>query len=153
MNRYTYIESFDTEQMHEHSKEWFSELSFSKDEHQFLNNLILSFAVKPLEKADLKQLSDFKNNIAENQKELISLLKKVQKHLNQLEILIDDVDQLKLEKAYRERHKKLLLEVDEYLVKFRSVKQQSFSKLTKLLKKNKRMALGNPDYKLKTTQT
>lgn len=153
MEKYKYIEWFDAGQMHEHSKDWFSELSFIKEEQQFLNNLIKSFAVKAMDKKAFGHVKDFKAALSSNQRSLFAILKKVQKHMNQLEIMIDDVDQLEMERAYRSTHKALLSEVNDYLSKYRSIKMGGFSKLSKILKENKKLALGNPDYKLKITET
>lgn len=144
-----YIEWFDTSEMHEHSKEWFSELSFIKDEQQFLNNLIQSFAVKSLDEKAFKQLDDFKKSVAKKQVRLISIFKQVQKHMNQLEILLDDVNQSEMEQAYRKTHKKLFMKINEYLIDFRNIKQKGFSNLTHLIKVNKKIAIGNPEYKLR----
>ena len=138
--------------MHEHSKEWFSELSFIKDEQHFLNKLITSFAIKPLDKEAFKQLDDFKKAIAENQNRLIIIFKQVQKHMNQLEIMVDSVNQLEMERAYRKTHKKLFKEVNRFRVDFRTIKQRGFAKLGFLLKKDKKITLGNPDYKLRVPE-
>ncbi|WP_394973077.1 hypothetical protein [uncultured Croceitalea sp.] len=147
MTSHNYIEWFDATEMYEHSKVWFSELSFIKEEQSFLNNLIWFFAIKPLSKKEFKELDDFKITI--NQKQVLQILKRVQKHMNQLEIMLDDVNQLKMERAYRETHKKLYSEVNECLLDFRNAKQKGFSNLTSILRKDKKMALGNPDYKLR----
>ncbi len=129
MNLHNYIEWFDAQEMHEHSKEWFSELSFIKEEHLFLNNLITSFIIKSLDKKDFERLEDFKKSIAENQRRVIPLLKRVQKHMNQLEIIMDEVNQLEMEKAYKKTHKKLLMEVNQLGIDFRTIKQRGYSKL------------------------
>ena len=149
MKAHKKIEWFDASEMHEHSKEWFSELSFIKYEQKFLDQLIQSFAIKPLDKNALKLLTDFKKSISENHIRLILLFKQVQKHMNQLEILLDDVNQPEMEKAYRKAHKKLFMKVNEYQVVFRNIKQAGFSNLTQLLKENKKIAIGNPEYKLR----
>ncbi|HZJ20229.1 MAG TPA: hypothetical protein VFD35_07750 [Pricia sp.] len=150
---YSYMKWLDVEEMHEQSKKWFSELSFIKDEQQFLNNLIQSFAIKPVDKTEFAQISDFKKGIAENQQRLNTLFKQVQKHMNQLEILTDDVNQLEMEKAYHKTHKKLSQRMDKYLLDYRAVKQRGFAKLASILKTGKRkVALGNPDYKLSAIQ-
>ena len=135
------------------SKEWFSELSFIKDEQLFLNKLITSFAIKPLDKKAFKQLDDFNKSITESQHRLLPIFKRVQKHMNQLEIMIDDVNQLEMEKAYRKTHEQLFSEVNDFLLDFRTIKQRGFSKLTYLLRENKKMALSNPEYKLRTSET
>ena len=153
MEKYKYIEWFDAGEMHCHSKEWFSELSFIKEEHHFLNKLIQSFAIKTLDKAAFSHLKEFKAALIENQRVLIQLFKKVQKHMNQLEIMIDDVDQLEMERAYRVTHKTLLAEMDAFLIDYRTIKEKGFNRLGKILKEKKLLSLGNPDYKIKTTKT
>lgn len=148
MDKYT--EWFDADEMHEHSKKWLSELSFIQDEQQFLKNLIQSFAIKPLDKKEFGQVDDFKKSIDENRRKLNPILKQVQKHMNQLEIMMDDVNQLEMEQAYRKTHKKLYMKINQYLLDYRSVKQRGFSKLSAILKTGKnKIALGNPDYKLR----
>ncbi|MCW5515760.1 hypothetical protein [Muriicola sp. Z0-33] len=153
MEKYKYIEWFDAAEMHEHSKDWFSELTFIKDEQLFLNNLIQSFAVKAIDKEAFGQVRDFKLALSENNRSLLALFKMVQKHMNQLEIMIDDVDQLEMEKAYRITHKELFAKVNDYLLEYRTIKEKGFERLSAILKANKKLSLGNPDYKLRTTKT
>ncbi len=144
-----YIEWFDAGQMHEHSKKWISELSFIKDEQQFLKNLIQSFAIKPLKKQQFERIDGFKKAIEENQYRLKLLFKKVQKHRNQLRIMVDDVNQLDMEKAYKKTHKRLFSMMNLFLLDYRTVKERGFIKLSSILKSEKeKLALGNPDYKL-----
>ena len=151
MEKFKYVEWFDAGEMHEHTKDWFSELSFIKEEQHFLNNLIQSFAVKALDKMAFGKIKDFKSALSDNQRSLLALLKKVQKHMNQLEIMLDDVDQLEMEKAYRITHKALLTKVNAYLLEYRAIKEKGFTTLSQVLKENKKLSLGNPDYKLRTT--
>jgi len=144
-----YVEWLSAEEMHLHSKEWFSNLVFIKDEQLFLNRLIESFAIKPLDKKEVGRLMDFKKALAESQHRSDSLYKQVQKHINQLEIMIDDVNQLEMERAYRSTHSELLIKVNKYLQDYRTVKDRGFVKLKTILKKEKsKKALGGPDYKV-----
>lgn len=146
-----YMEWFDAEEMHEHSKKWFSELSFIKDEQQFLNNLIKSFAIRPLNKIEFGRVNAFKNDLTENKTRLNYILRQVEKHRNQLEILLDDVNQLEMEKAYKKTHQKLNQKINKYLLDYRTIKERGFVKLASILKTAKeKVALGNPDYQLKT---
>jgi hypothetical protein len=147
--KYRYVEWLSAEEMHGHSKEWFSNLVFIRDEQQFLNRLIESFAIKPLDKKEVKRLMAFKKALAESQHRLDSLYKQVQKHINQLEIMTHDVNQLEMEKAYRNTQGKLLMKVNKYLQDYRAVKDRGFANLSAILKKGKsKKALGNPDYKV-----
>ncbi len=145
------MEWFSPEEMHEHSKKWFSELSFIRDEQKFLNKLIQSFAIKPLEKEEFGRINDFKKSLTENRLRLNKIFIQVQKHMNQLEIMIDCINQLEMEKAYKKTHNKLFQKVNNYLLDYRTVKEKGFTQLASTLKtaKNKR-ALGNPDYKVRT---
>ncbi len=140
------------EMMHEQTKGWFSELSFIKDEQQFLNNLIQSFAIKPIEEKEFALINDFKKAIADNQHRLNQLTKQVQKHMNQLEIMLDDVNQHEMEKAYQKTHKSLYQRLNKYFLDYRTVKERGFAKLTHILKNTKRIALGNPTYRLSPTE-
>ena len=149
--KYTYIDSYSAEDMHEHSKKWFSELSFIKDEQRFLISLIQSFAIKPMDKKEFSKTEEFRKDIEENQKILNPIIKQVQKHMNQLEIMIDGVNQLEMEHAYRKTHKKLFQKVNQILLDYRTIKERGFAKLSSILKSTKqKKALGNPDYQVRT---
>lgn len=148
---YNYIEWFSADEMHEHCKRWLSELSFIRDEQVFLNSLVLSFALKPLQKKEFGRINAFKNAIDENRLRLIPILEQVQKHMNQLEIMINGVNQLEMERAYKRTHKKLFQKMNNYLLDYRTVKERGFAKLSSILKTEKeKVALGNPDYKIRT---
>lgn len=153
MKKYKYIEWFDAGEMHEHSKEWFSELSFIKHEQQFLDNLIQSFAIRPMDNKTFGHIKEFKNAIVVHQDQLNVLFKQIQKHMNQLEIVTDDVDQLEMEQAYRITHKKLLNKLNEYLVNYRTAKEKGYKKLAAILREHKKLSLGNPEYKLRTSKS
>lgn len=147
--KYGYVEWLGAEEMHEHSKEWLSELSFVRDEQQFLKRLIESFAIKPLDKIEIGRLLDFEKALEGSKNRSDSLYKQVRKHINQLEIMTDDVNQLEMEKAYRETHRKLLMKVNQYLQDYRAVKDRGFAKLSAILRDGKsKKALGSPEYKL-----
>lgn len=147
--KYTYTEWFTKEEMHENLKTWFSQLSFVKDEHRFLNNLIQSFAIKTLSKQEFEKIKEFKKALVETQKMLNPIIKQVQKQMNQLEIMIDKVDELEKEKTYTKLHKKLLSNVNKYLLNYSSVKEKGFMNLSSILKKEQgRIFIGNPEYKL-----
>tara|TARA_R110002049_G_scaffold125135_1_gene280753 strand:- start:7946 stop:8422 length:477 start_codon:yes stop_codon:yes gene_type:complete len=147
-SKYGYTEWFSAQEMHMHSKEWFSKLSFVKDNLQFLNHMIQFFTNKPLTNRELERIKDFKNTLTESHRRLTSLYKQVQKHMNQLEIIIDDVSQFDMEQAYRETHRELFLQVNNYLLDYKTVKDSGFLKLSSILKKEKsKMELVKPTNK------
>ena len=147
---HNYQEWFSPEEMHEQSKKWLSELKFIEDEQQFLNTIIQSFAIKPLNKNEFLQINSFKTGLTENQRKLKQLSTQVQKHINQLVIMMDGVNQLEMEKAYNKTHKSLLQTIDKYLLEYRTLKEKGFIKLTSILKEGKeKIALNNPDYQVR----
>ena len=118
-----YTEWLYPEEMHEASLNWFSELNFIRDEQFFLNNLIKSFTL---------QLAD---------SEVFEKSKKVVTDENQLGIMVDDVDQLKMEKAYLETHKELTNEMRNYSTKYRKIKERLFEVVSTVMKKDKQKRL------------
>jgi hypothetical protein len=81
--------------------------------------------------------------LSEMEKSLIPLFKEVQKHKNQLEIMVDDVDQPEMEKAYQKSHQNISKKMGSYVVRYRSLKEKIFSLLKTVLKKRKRRRLLN----------
>lgn len=143
MKRYTYIEWLNAEEMHEGSMRWFSELKFIRDEQFFLNNLVKSFTLQLIDSNIYKDSKKIIKRLQHAEKEIVSLFKKVQAHENQLEIIVDDVDQLKMEKAYLETHKELQIAMNDYTQEYREIKEQLFKLLSSILKKSKQKRLQN----------
>lgn len=143
MKRYTYIEWLNAEEMHEASIRWFSELKFIRDEQFFLNNLVQSFTLQLIDANIYDDSKKIIQRLQHVEKEIVSLFKKVQAHENQLEIIVDDVDQLKMEKAYLETHKELQIAMNDYTQEYREIKEQLFKLLTSILKKGKQKRLLN----------
>lgn len=143
MKRYKYIEWLNAEEMHEESMLWFSELNFIRDEQFFLNKLVQSFTLQLI---DSNTYQDSKKTIARLQhaeKDIVPLFKKAQAHENQLEIIVDDVDQLKMEKAYLETHEELQIAMNDYTLRYRKIKEELFKLLTSIMKKDKQKRLLN----------
>lgn len=138
-----YIEWISPEEMHVTTLSWVSELKFVKDEQLFLNSLVKSFTSELIEQDIYDRSKELVGAILDAENELKGLLKKVQIHENQLEIMIDDVDQPKMEKAYRDTHIALVHEMDSYLTGYRSLKRQLFDLLGKIIKKEKQSRLLN----------
>lgn len=138
-----YVEWLSPEEMHDMSIQWFSELMFIKDEQFFLNNLIKSYTIQLTDKEVFEKSKELVTALLEAEKEVVSLMKKVQVHNNQLEIMVDDVDQLKMEKAYKATHNKLLLAVNAYGNRYRTIKERLFKLVSKVMKLDKQKRLLN----------
>ncbi|MBT8306574.1 MAG: hypothetical protein KJN85_06530 [Maribacter sp.] len=140
---YRYLELKSPEEMHQTSLEWISELKFAKDEQLFLNDLIKSYTLPITSLGLFEESKKLITSISNYELELESLLKKVQIHENQLSIMLDDIDQPKMEKAYTESHRDLIYTIDNYLIEYRKLKGSLFQMISKVMKKEKQKRLLN----------
>ena len=60
-----------------------------------------------------------------------------------MEIMLDDVDQPKMEKAYIATHKDLLIAMQAYTVNYREIKDRLFKVVSEVIKKGKQKRLLN----------
>jgi hypothetical protein len=142
-NTHRYIEWIDPEEMHRTSLLWLSELRFMKDEQLFLNNLIKHYTVQLVDSKIFGKSKVIVTALIDLEKQTISLMKKVQAHENELEIMIDDIDQIELEKAYRDTHRVLTRSMDYYKAEYREIKSELFNLVSSVLKKEKQKRLLN----------
>ncbi|MGB5272738.1 MAG: hypothetical protein WBN39_01675 [Flavobacteriaceae bacterium] len=141
--KYTYLEWFSPEELHEASLAWFSELNFARDEQAFLNDLVKSHTLQLTEHNRFDKSKAVVSALAKVEKDGVSLMKRVQNHENKLEIMLDGVDQLEMEKDYLKTHKELLIAVDDYMKSYRKVKESLMELVSKVLKEEKQKRLLN----------
>ena len=142
-NRHRYIEWISPEDMHIETVGWMSELKFIRDEQMFLNSLVKHYTLQLSDSNEFEKSKKLVGEILDAEKELVVLLKKVQAHENQLEIMVDDVDQPKMEQAYKETHKDLLHNMADYLQSYKKLKKRLFDVISSILKKEKQQRLLN----------
>ena len=143
INKKRMMEWLDPNEMHEASLKWMSELKFIRDEQLFLNDLVKSYTLQLTDSSVFNESKEIIGAIASSEKELIVLMKKVQAHENQLEIMMDEIDQLKMEKAYTETHWELNSEMARYSVQYRELKLRLFKLVSKVIKRDKGNRLLN----------
>ncbi|MBT8299581.1 MAG: hypothetical protein KJO52_14720 [Maribacter sp.] len=140
---YRYLEWKSPEEMHQTSIEWISEMKFIKDEKLFLNELIKSYTLQITSMGLFEESRKLITAISNSERDLDLLLKKVRVHENQLSIMLDDVDQPKMEKAYTETHRDLIFTLVSYLQEYRKLKGSLFQLISKVMKKEKQKRLLN----------
>ena len=136
-----YIEWISPEDMHAETIEWMSELRFANDEQQFLNKLVKHYTPQLVGGNSYEKSKELVSSILDAENNLQRLLKEVQLHENQLDILVDDVDQPKMEMAYKETHKELMGHMREYLEHYRDLKKRLFNLISAVIKKEKQNRL------------
>lgn len=142
-NTHRYIEWIDPEEMHSTTVLWLSELKFMRDEQLFLNNLIKHYTLQLVDSKIFAKSKEIVVVLSKLEDEVVLLMKKVQAHENKLEVMIDDVDQFELEKAYRDTHRELTNTIDHYKEEYRAIKTRLFELVSKVIKKEKQKRLLN----------
>lgn len=139
----TFREWFSAEELHQESKKWCSELKFARDEQKFLNHMIKDYTMDILDSDMFNTVQPVVTSLDKLESDLVQLFKKVQLHENQLQIMVDDVDQSKMENAYLDTHSELAKEMADYFSKYRESKNRIFTLVSKVIKKKKQKRLLN----------
>lgn len=140
---YSYIEWLSADEMRQASLGWLSELHFCNDEQAFLNNLIRSYTVQLIDKKIFTESKKLINELSIYEKRLETLAEQIQAHESLLKIMLDEIDQFKMEKAYLETHNDLTVEINEYLENYRDLKKRLFILLSQVLRSQKQKRLLN----------
>lgn len=141
--RRKFREWFSAEELHEESKKWSSELKFARDEQKFLNQMVKDYTLDIIDSDMFKTIQPVVESLNKSEKDLVQLFKKVQLHENQLQIMVDEVDQERMEEAYLDTHSQLGREVVDYFVKYRESKTNMFDLVSKVIKRKKQKRLLN----------
>ena len=136
-------EWFSAEELHEESKKWFSELKFARDEQKFLNTMVKDYTLDIIDSDMFKSVQPLVQSLNQSEKDLVDLFKRVQLHENQLHIMVDDINQEKMEAAYLDTHNDLSMDVSDYFMKYRHTKNLMFDIISKVIKHRKQKRLLN----------
>ena len=138
-----YREWFSADELHIESKKWNSELEFAHDEQKFLNNMVKDYTLDIIDSDLFSTIKPVVEKLDTLEKDLEKLFKRVRLHENQLQIMVDDVDQKRMENAYLDTHADLKKEVEEYFGVYRDTKTKMFTVLSKVIKRKKQKRLLN----------
>lgn len=139
----TFREWLSPEELHEESKKWLSELNFSKDEQDFLNNMVKDYTLDIIDSDMFNAVQPVVEILNKSEKEVEEILKKVRLHENQLQIMVDDVNQNRMENAYLDTHADLDKELGRYFKNYREAKTKIFDIVSQVIKRKKQKRLLN----------
>lgn len=131
------------EDMHDTSKKWLSELEFCKEEQLFFENLIRSFTLQILDNNHFEESKLIIERITEIVKQTETLITAVQSHEKELSIMVDGVDQIEEETAYKKEHRNLIELISEFKNRYISIKSELFNLLKTVMKESKNKHLLN----------
>ncbi|NRD24639.1 hypothetical protein HNV10_15400 [Winogradskyella litoriviva] len=135
-----YVEWLSADEMHNHSKEWLSQLEFIRDEHLFFEDLIKSNTLQLINPEKFAHNKEIIDAINRSQKHNNLLIEAIQTHENELKILVDGINQPKEEEAYKKEHRGLIVKISEFLKYYRTLKVQLFD-IVKAIKKEEKIRL------------
>lgn len=136
-----HTEWLSADEMHFESKKWLSELEFCKEEQWFFEDLIRSYTLQILDNnhfEESKRLIDKLTKIVEQTQTLINAVKS---HEKELSIMVDGIDQIKEETAYKKEHRNLTELVEEFRKRYRTIKTKLFNLIKMVMKEGKQNRL------------
>ncbi|TGV04326.1 hypothetical protein [Flavivirga rizhaonensis] len=140
-NKPKYVAWLSTETMHNASKKWLSELEFAKDEQLFFDDLVKSYTLQLIDSKHFNESKSIVTQLSKLQKETDKLIETIKKHERELKIMVDGIDQIELENAYKDEHGKLIITIADFLDIYRKLKTQLFALVKGILKDKKQKRL------------
>ena len=123
-----------TEELHDDSRTWNSEIDFINDEIRFLDHLLAYKYIDFLEYDLEKETKKLASNIEEEKKIGSELHELIKKHENILAKLMD-TNSVDANLHYKDIHKKLEGEMLYYTKKYRKLKRTIFSMVEDIMRK------------------
>lgn len=140
-HNYRYIEWKTPDEMHFSSLQWKSELDFIKDEHHFFEDMLKEYTMPIIESKLFNRIKDLIDQLSKSKKELDTLQAQVHDHMNRLQRLVENVDEPKEGKSYRQEHKKILKEMNSFSKSYKTLKKEIFEAVSQALKQQKQKRL------------
>lgn len=140
-HNYRYIEWKAPDEMHFSSLQWKSELNFIKDEHRFFEDMLKEYTMPIIESQLFSKVKLLIEQLSLSQKDLRILESRVNDHINRLRRLLEEVDEPKGGRVYRQEHKSILNDVTHYSRQYKRLKKEIFEAVSKALKQQKQKRL------------
>jgi L-cysteine desulfidase len=142
-NQTKYFEWLSASEMHQVTLNWYSELNFIKDEQFFFDDLIKSYTLQLINSNHFEGSKLMVEKLDRFQKETDLLIEIVKTHRNSLQILVDGINQLDKEAAYKKEHKELVVKLAKFKESYSEFKILFFELIKNIIKENKQNRLLN----------
>lgn len=140
-HNYRYIEWKTPDEMHFSSLQWKSELNFIKDEHHFFEDMLKEYTMPIIESRLFSRVKDLIEQLVLSKKELRILDSRTNDHISRLRCLLEDVDEPKEGRLYRQEHKSILNDVVHYTRQYKRLKREIFVAVSRAMKRQKQKRL------------
>ena len=130
-----------TETMHSGSLKWLSELRFAKDEQLFFDDLVKSYTLQLIDSKHFTESKKIIEKLVASQKRTDELISTIVNHEKGLKIMVDGIDQIEEENAYKDKHGKLIITISGFLKNYRNLKTELFTLIKSIIKEGKQKRL------------
>ena len=134
-----YIEWLSAQTMHNNSIDWLSDLEFMKNEQLFFDDLVKSYTLQLIDSKHFTKSKTIIETLSRLQKKTNLLVKYVKNHRNDLKIMVDGINQLKEEAAYKEEHRGLIILISEFQLEYNTLKKHLFKLVKRIIKNQKHL--------------
>ncbi len=139
--KFKYLEWYSPEEIHNTTLKWQSEIEFIEVEWNFLKELLSDNTLLLLSETDFEKTKKHISKLSGYKTKIADLKKLLEEHRNALEVLIDGVNELQKEKAFKERHVLLELKIQDFNDTYKRIKNDAFDIMKESLKKRKQKTL------------
>lgn len=128
------------ERLHTKAQQWISEIEFIKIEQNFLKELLAEHIIGLCKTDNFAKAKLLLNGLEHETKLGNKLIESIKEHKINLALLIENI-YLKKEDTYRNNHKLLKMEVDNYIENFKYIKEQVFELVLLIMRNEKEKKL------------
>lgn len=139
--QFRYIEWKTPDEMHFSSLQWQSELGFIQDEHRFFEDMLREYTMPIIESHLFSRIKELIERLTDSRKRLKDLQQQVTDHSNRLQRLVENVDEPREGRQYRQEHKRILQGVNEFSKEYKQLKKEIFEAVSQALKQQKQKRL------------
>ena len=136
-----HTEWLSADEMHFESKKWLSELEFCKEEQWFFEDLIRSYTIQILDNNHFEESKKLIEKLTKIVKQTKTLTNAVKSHERELSVMVDGVDQIEEETAYKKEHRNLSELFEEFKKRYRTLKTKLFDLIKTVMKESKQNRL------------
>lgn len=139
--KFRYIDWKTPDEMHFSSLQWQSELKFFSDEQRFFEDMLKEYTMPIIESNLFTRIQELIKELSTSEKDLKQLLDQVNDHTNRLERLVENVDEPREGRTYRQEHKNILELINDFKKNYKQLKKDIFSAVSEALKHQKQKRL------------
>lgn len=139
--KFRYIDWKTPDEMHFSSVQWQSELNFFKDEQRFFEDMLKEYTMPIIESNLFSRIQDLITDLSASEEDLTKLIDQVHDHTNRLQRLVENIDEPREGRTYRQEHKNILELLNDFKKNYKTLKKDIFNTVTEALKHQKQKRL------------